>query len=161
MNRTLALPLVQYYSQKYKLEITIADRIPVEPAALDVSHRQLIAENLASSLRNRVPEAAKDPESVLIGFTTEDMYPVSQAWQFAFGWRLGSARAAVVSTARLSLTSIGQTSDQELLATRLRKIVTKDLGILYFGLPQSENPKSVLYNQIMGIEELDAVGEDF
>jgi len=154
-------PLVQYYQQKYKLEITIVDRVPVDPAALDVSRRQLMAENLASSLRNRVPEAAKDPESVLIGFTTEDMYPVSQAWQFAFGWRLGSARAAVVSTARLSLTRIGQTSDQELLATRLRKIVTKDLGILYFGLPQSENPKSVLYNKIMGTEELDAVGEDF
>jgi hypothetical protein len=82
-------PLVQYYSQKYKLEITITDRIPVDPAALDVSLRQLIAENLASNLRNRAPEAAKDPESVLIGFTAEDMCPVSQGWQFAFGWRLG------------------------------------------------------------------------
>jgi hypothetical protein len=41
---------------------------------------------------------------------------------------------------------------------RLRKIVTKDLGILYYGLPQSQNAKSVLYNQIMGIEELDQVG---
>jgi len=61
VNRTLALPLVQYYSQKYKLEITSADRIPVEPAALDVSPRQLIAENLASNLRNRAPEAGKDP----------------------------------------------------------------------------------------------------
>jgi len=89
------------------------------------------------------------------------MYPVSQGWQFAFGWGLGRARTAVVSTARLSLTVVGQTSDRELLATRLRKIVTKDLGILYFGLPKSENPKSVLYNQIMGLEELDAVGEDF
>jgi hypothetical protein len=39
--------------------------------------------------------------------------------------------------------------------------VTKDIGIFYFGLPQSSNPKSVLYNQIMGIEELDNVGEDF
>jgi predicted Zn-dependent protease len=154
-------PLVQYYAQKYKLEITIVDRIPMDPAALDVSRRQLIAENLGSNLRNQVPEADKDPESVVIEFTTEDMYPVSQGWQFAFGWRLGRARTAVVSTARLSLTGIGQTSDHELLATRLRKIVTKDLGILYFGLPQSENPKSVLYNQIMGIEELDAVGEDF
>ena len=154
-------PLVQYYHQKYKLEITIVGRIPVDPAALDVSRRQLMAENLGSNLRNQVPEAAKDPESVEIGFMTEDMYLVSQGWQFAFGWRLGSARTAVVSTARLSLSSFGQTSDQELLPTRLRKIVTKDLGILYFGLPQRENPKSVLYNQIMGIAELDAVGEDF
>jgi len=39
--------------------------------------------------------------------------------------------------------------------------VTKDIGIFYFGLPRSFNPKSVLYNQIMGIEALDDVGEDF
>jgi predicted Zn-dependent protease len=120
-----------------------------------------MAENLAATLRKGVPEPARNPDGLLIGFTTEDMYPVSQGWRFAFGWRLSSARAAVVSTARLSLPAVSQTSDQDLLAARLRKIVTKDIGILYFGLPQSENPKSVLYNQIMGIEELDAVGEDF
>jgi predicted Zn-dependent protease len=154
-------PLVQFYREKYKLEITVLDRIPLEPATLDTSRRQLMAENLAASLRKGVPEPARNPETLLIGFTTEDMYPVSQGWRFAFGWRLGSARAAVVSTARLSLPAVGETSDQVLLATRLRKIVTKDIGVLYFGLPQSENPKSVLYNQIMGIEELDAVGEDF
>ncbi|HEY6373397.1 MAG TPA: hypothetical protein VIX37_22670 [Candidatus Sulfotelmatobacter sp.] len=34
-------------------------------------------------------------------------------------------------------------------ATRLRKIVTKDIGILYYGLPQSGDPHSVLYSQIM------------
>jgi hypothetical protein len=51
--------------------------------------------------------------------------------------------------------------NRETPATRLRKIVTKDIGILYYGLPQSQSPKSVLYSQIMGIEELDAVGEDF
>jgi len=40
-------------------------------------------------------------------------------------------------------------------------MVTKDIGILYYGLPQSSNPNSVLYNRILGIEELDAVGEQF
>ena len=154
-------PLVQFYREKYKLEITVLDRIPLDPATLDTSRRQLMAENLAATLRKGVPEPARNPDGLLIGFTTEDMYPVSQGWRFAFGWRLSSARAAVVSTARLSLPAVSQTSDQDLLAARLRKIVTKDIGILYFGLPQSENPKSVLYNQIMGIEELDAVGEDF
>ena len=45
--------------------------------------------------------------------------------------------------------------------TRLRKMVTKAIAILYYGKPQSNNPRSVLYNQIGGIEELDQVGEDF
>jgi hypothetical protein len=40
-------------------------------------------------------------------------------------------------------------------------MVKKDIGILYYGLSQSHNPKSVLYNGILGIQELDAVGDDF
>ena len=61
----------------------------------------------------------------------------------------------------MSLHYIGEPSDLNLSGTRLRKMVTKDIGILYYGLPQSQNPSSVLYNGIMGIEELDQVGEDF
>jgi predicted Zn-dependent protease len=153
-------PLVRYYHEKYKLEITIAKRIPVDPATSDDSRHQLIAEKLAASLRN-LSEYANDPNAVLIGFTSEDIYPMSQNWQFAFGWRLGSAGAAVVSTARMSLHYDGEPSGIDLPERRLRKVVTKDIGILYYGLSQSQNPRSVLYSQILGIEELDQVGDDF
>ena len=77
------------------------------------------------------------------------------------GWKIPESRTAVVSTARLSLPDIGQSLGRDVLGTRLRKVVTKDIGILYYGLPQSQNPNRVLYNQIMGIEELDQVGEEF
>jgi predicted Zn-dependent protease len=154
-------PLVQYYRQKYNLEITVVNSVPVDPTTRDASRQQLMAENLAASIRNSVPEHASETAAILIGFTSEDMYPTSKNWQFAFGWREGVARTAVVSTARLSLPNIGQALTRDLPGTRLRKIVTKDIGILYYGLPQSQNPNSVLYNQIMGIDELDEVGEDF
>ena len=44
---------------------------------------------------------------------------------------------------------------------RLRKAVTKDIGILYFGKDPSSDPRSVLYGDIGGIEDLDRVSEDF
>jgi len=153
--------LAQYYHEKYDLEITVVNSVPVDPATRDASRGQLMAENLAASLRNSVSDHGGEPGSILIGFTSEDIYPATKNWQFAFGWRLGEARCAVVSSARLSLPDIGQPLERDLPGKRLRKIVTKDIGILYYGLPQSQNPKSVLYNQIMGIEELDEVGEDF
>jgi len=154
-------PLVQYYRRKYNLEITTLKSIPVDPSTRDSSRQQLMAENLAAALRTAIPEYANDPKAILIGFTSEDMYPASKGWQFAFGWRLGNARAAVVSTARLGIVYVGMPLDLHLSDTRLRKIVNKDIGIVYYGLPQSTNPKSVLYNQIGGIEELDEMGEDF
>jgi predicted Zn-dependent protease len=154
-------PLVRYYREKYNLEIVALTGISVDAASRDQSRQQLMAERLASGIRNSVPAAAQDQKAILIGFTSEDIYPASKGWQFAFGWRLVDEDAAVVSTARLSLPSEAATSDADLSATRLRKIVTKDIGILYYGLPQSPNSNSVLYSQIMGIDELDQVGEDF
>lgn len=153
--------LAQYYRYNYKLDITILKSIPLDDAVRDSSRGQLMAEKLVENVRAGVPEYTNDPRAILIGFTSEDIYPTSQNWQFAFGWRLGSSHAAVVSTARMSLHYIGQPMDSNLAETRLRKMVTKDIGILYYGLPQNQNPKSVLYNGIMGIEELDQVGEDF
>ena len=151
--------LVRYYHEKFNVEITIAKNVPIDASLRDASRGQVRAEALASSLRTALPEY--DASTILIGFTSEDIYPVSQNWRFAFGWRTGAARAAVVSTSRMSLPYEGLPAQPSTVMTRLRKMVTKDIGILYFGLPQSSNPKSVLYNQIMGIEELDEVGEDF
>jgi predicted Zn-dependent protease len=147
------------YRQKYDVEISISKPVLVQPDLRDSSRRQFRAEDLAASLRSALPEF--DKNTILIGFTSEDIYPVSQDWRFAFGWRSSATTSAVVSTARLSLPYAGLPASAERSSTRLRKIVTKDIGIFYFGLPQSSNPKSVLYNQIMGIEELDNVGEDF
>lgn len=85
---------------KYNLEIAVADGISVDPTTRDASRQQLMAESLAAGLRSRVSEPANDKDAILIGFTAEDMYPTSKNWQFAFGWRDGETRTAVVSTAR-------------------------------------------------------------
>jgi predicted Zn-dependent protease len=154
-------PLIQYYRQKYNLEIAVVNSIPVDPATRDDSRRQLMAERLVASVRNAVPEHTYNPKEILIGFTSEDIYPTSQNWQFAFGWRQTRLGAAVVSTARMRLHYAGEPPDENFAETPLRKMVTKDIGILYYGLAPNQNPRSVLYNPILGIEELDQVDEEF
>jgi len=153
--------LADYYNQRFGLEIPILKSIPVSVSAVDNNRGQLVAEKLVGDLRNAFPELTADPKAILIGFTSQDMYIVAKEWRFAFGWRDTDARTAVVSTARMNLHYMGQPfwgASQEI---RLRKMVTKDIGILYYGLSQSDNPKSVLYNSILGIQELDEVGEGF
>ena len=95
--------LAQYYHEKYGIEITIVNSVPVDPICRDASRQQLMAESLAASLRRSIPEHGGEPGSILIGFTAEDIYPTTRNWQFAFGWRLGDSGPAVVSSARLSL----------------------------------------------------------
>jgi hypothetical protein len=45
--------------------------------------------------------------------------------------------------------------------TRLEKVVTKDIGVLYCRKNASGNPRSVLFNGIPGIAELHLISEDF
>jgi predicted Zn-dependent protease len=153
--------LASYCHGKYGIEATILRSVPIDRWSRDESRQQLVAEHLTSNMRDAFPEYANDPKAILIGFTSEDMYPLSRDWRFAFGWRESNPAAAVVSTARLRLPGGSGPFDVDQETTRLRKIVAKDIGILYYGMQPSSDPKSVLYNQILGIEELDASGEDF
>lgn len=40
-------------------------------------------------------------------------------------------------------------------------MVTKNVGSLYNRLPQSDDPRSVLYSDILGPSDLDRASEDF
>lgn len=153
--------LVRFYHQSYNLDIAVLKNLSLDESAHDSSRQQYVAEKLCDSLRSSFPEFSDNPSQILIGFTTEDIYPLTNNWRFAFGWRKTGTGTAVVSTARMSLPYRGEGLSFNVPETRLRKMVTKDIGILYYGLPQNRNPKSVLYNQILGIEELDAVSEEF
>jgi hypothetical protein len=63
----------------------------------------------------------------------------------------------VISTARFNAYRAGEAMQMQ----RLRKMITKNLGILYYGLGSSQDPGSVMYGQIMGPDDLDAVSEDY
>ena len=40
-------------------------------------------------------------------------------------------------------------------------MVTKYIGVMYYGLTESSDPRSVLYGNILGVSDLDNMGEDF
>jgi len=44
---------------------------------------------------------------------------------------------------------------------RVQKLVTKSIGLMYFGLPLSDDPGSVLYRNILGPRDLDRMSEEF
>ncbi len=154
-------PLVEFYRQRFGVEVSVLKNVPIDDSTRDVSRQQIVAEKLISSLRKSAVGYANDRKAILIGFTSEDLYPASQNWQFCFGWRDATAHTAVVSTARLNLRRDSAPFAADISVSRLRKVVTKDVGMLYFGLPQNGNPKSVMYEFVVGIDDLDQVGDDF
>lgn len=152
--------LMIYYQNKFGLAIETLEKLEPEDKALDQDRKQYIAEELIALMQRGYPKLANDPSVVLIGIIEKDMYIRQYDWRFSFGFRQ-SGRFAVVSAARMDPVNLGQPSNINLLHERLRKMITKNLGILYYRLPQNNNPNNVLYGRILGIDELDAAGEDF
>ena len=159
--RSVHLDALQaYYKQRYDLTVEILPPIGLEPMVVDERRRQLIAEELIELMKRRYPEHARSPQSILIGITEGDMYIREVDWRFAFAKRDGD-RFAIVSSARMDPVSFGYLPDEELLQTRLRKMLSKNIGIMYYKLPQKSDRRSVMFGPILGIDDLDSMGEDF
>jgi predicted Zn-dependent protease len=152
---TDAEALVAHYQQKFGISVGLLPSIPVPDDSFDPDRNQLIAERLIDSIAASYDVAA-DPGAVVIGLTNVDMYIAARTWQYAYSLRAAD-RFAIVSSARLDAYFANDNKQME----RLRKLVTKNIGVLFYDLPQSNDRRSVLYRDILGPLDLDRASEDF
>jgi predicted Zn-dependent protease len=145
--------LAAHYNEKFGMAIGILPSLALPREAYDLNRRQVVAERVLDAVVATYGQAA-GPASVVIVLVDRDMYIADSTWKFAYGLR-DKGHLAVVSTAHLDDGLLGNKTQ------RLQKMVTKDIGILYFGLPQSDDPKSVLYKNVLGPLDLDRMSEDF
>lgn len=153
--------LARHYAQKLGLRVVVLASVPIEEVAVDHDRDQLILEELLALIRRRYPAEAADRTAVMIGVTVYDAYIRSYTrWKWAFSLREDD-QFAVVSTARMDNQNYGLGRNDEVLTARLRKMISKNLGIMYYGLGQSTDRRSVMFGPILGVDDLDSVGDDF
>lgn len=149
-----------YYRDRFGLALEIRDSLPLSTNVGDAQRGQFAVERLYYIMQQAYPGEWANPNQLLFGFTSYDLYqPLKRDWSFVFTWR--DANAAVLSGARMDETELGRSSNPELLETRVRKMTTKNLALLLYGLQTSSDPKSAVYGDVEGIEELDAMTEQF
>lgn len=153
--------LVSYFREKFDMEIKVLPPMKLDATDLDATRGQLVAENVLASMSRKYSDYGNNWSTVLIGITGQDMYPQGRPWQFCFSWGSDDFHSAVVSAARMDLHYPGEPQPDATVTNRLRKMVTKDIGVIYFWKPTNHNPKSVLYDSILGIQELDQISESF
>ena len=155
--------LTWHFEKRFGTRITLLPGLALDRVTFDPTRSQTVADELISAIRQRYATLARDDRARVIGVTPYDMYTRETAsrWQFAFSLRSGDDHVAVVSYARLDPVTLGEPPDAERLRSRLRKMVAKNIGIMYYGLPLSHDPRSVLYGQIGGVDELDRMTEYF
>jgi archaemetzincin len=154
--------LVAGVEQTLGIPVTVLSGVSVERTMFDPARSQFIAEQLIAAVRTGHPAVAGNPRARVIAVTAQDMYINARSqWRFAFSLRSDENSVAVVSYARMDSAYLGITPDEDLLRSRLRKMIFKNIGMMYYRLPVSRDPRSVLYGNVLGLDDLDYMSEFF
>jgi predicted Zn-dependent protease len=154
-----ATAIADHFRTKFGVAIEVAPAM-AWPEGAYVEHRRQMNAALMLTRLESIYATPGNP-AVAIGLTTRDMFNPEGNWAYVFSYRTNN-RVAVVSPARMDRGCMGlvEAEDDRIMA-RLRKMVGKNIGILYFGLDMSPDPASMLYGRIGGPQELDAMSESF
>jgi hypothetical protein len=135
------------YGAAYGLTMTIGQSIELPAASYDASRRQYVAQDLLATMRRARPPTL-DPNAVVIGVTTADIYIRDVAWNWAFALR-EQGTSAVISVARMPNTR------RLNRWTLFGKMMTRQVGFMCFGLPATDDPYDILYREILSVSDLD------
>lgn len=147
--------------RRFPIPLTVLPATALDQTAYDDRRSQAVADSLIASVAGQYASLLREADARIIAITASDMYIRTERWAFAFSLRGVNNQVAVVSYARLRPDLFGNAPDEVLLQSRLRKMITKDIGIMCYGFPVSQSPRSVLYGSIGGTDELDVMTEDF
>jgi YD repeat-containing protein len=134
--------LVDYYQKKFGIEITALSAVELPSSACELWRRQCIAEEVMSAMTNTYPEIARNPRSVMIALTDEDLFPRELGWNFTYS--LHSDRIGVVSSRRMDPTFWGEPRNDAIRLAATKQMLTKYIAFEYFQLPDSFDQTSVL-----------------
>ena len=151
--------LVQYYRDEYGLEIGVLTPSAVPAGMTNPDREQIDGESLSEYAGRLFPADFANPNVALIGLTPLDLYAEDRNWYFQLGNATWAPQAhAVVSTYRMHLGTLYLVEDERVLS-RTRKLVTKYLGLMFYDLPLSDDPTSPMFDNILGVSDLDRMGE--
>lgn len=140
--------LASYYRQKFNIEIEVLPPMPASTAAYRPSRQQYAAEDITADIKDAHPELARDPDAVLIGLTDEDIF---QQWlrgsNFTYSYHAGY-RYAIVSTHRMDPGFWGDPPSDTVRLASTKQMLTKYIGLMYFHLPLSFDPTSVMHQPL-------------
>lgn len=152
--------LAEHFRRKYGLPVKVLRKLPLGDELRDPNfpRSRPAAERLLDYVRREHAKAADDNRAAIIAVTA-DMYAEHSSDPHPFVHQ--TLRQAVVSLSGLDPASFCERPDERLRDARLRKAVARMIGTLYYRLPPSEDPLSVLHSEVGCVHELDAAGEDF
>jgi len=136
--------LAEYYQQKFNIQIEVLPAIEANSASYYPNRKQYAAEDLIADMKFEHPELARDPNAVVIGLTDEDIF---QRWlegsNFTYSYHAGY-RFGIVSTRRMDPAFWGDPPSDAVRLASTRQMLTKYVAFMYFHIPVSDDPTSIM-----------------
>jgi predicted Zn-dependent protease len=151
---SLLADVARHTQSRLGVRVEVAPAIPLSPAAFDGARKQYLADRLIASL------PVRRAGSVVIALTTADLYTRLHDWKYTFAVRDSTSRA-IVSIARMDDRFYGLSANRALLLSRVEKMVTKQVAILGRHMSLRSDPRSVLFDRILSLSDLDYMTEEF
>gem|GEM_PF-4512451 len=152
------------YGLKYGINARVISGFALPSAAWDAAREQYVAEDVVKAIAFRFPKMRAGRPQIYIALTNRDIFIRKFSWQYAFAYRDEGLGVAVISIDRMWFDyrrGFSHPVSREVMRSRLYKMMTKQVGVLYFGLPLSNNPRNVMFDAVGGPQELDVMGDDF
>jgi YD repeat-containing protein len=153
------LPL--YYREKFGLVVELLAPVALDDKVRDFETGRLIAEEFEELMKRRLPRLFSDESAVLIGVTNEDMYIRELGPSSMYNFFVVRGRFGVVSSYLLRPRRAPLQEQLELVRTRVRKLISRNVGIMAFQLARISDPTSVLAIRIGPASNIDLVVESF
>jgi YD repeat-containing protein len=138
--------LADYYLEKFGVQITTLPQVEIRPADCVPERHQCVAEELEAEMTNAYPEISRLRDSVMIALTDEDIFPRELGWRFTYS--LHSTRVGIVSTRRMNPAFWGDAPDDAVRLASTKQMLTKYVAMLYFHVPSSFDPTSVMFSPL-------------
>src|SRR5262249_5329717 len=152
--------LPEHFKNKFGIELKSLPVVPLDSSVVDTSRNQLVAQRIIQSMKQAQQELSRDHHTILIGITERDMYITVDSGRHVLNLRK-EGRFAVISTAQLGTKPPLVPFNPLVVQSRLRKLLIKNIGLLYYQLPLTSDPTSTLYGAVENGADLDWMTEDF
>jgi predicted Zn-dependent protease len=166
MERAPLLDAARILSTRYRLRIRVEPAAGVAHGDVDRGRGQLEGDHLMDTLARRYPTLSRTAKARVIGVTELDLYLDRTSHRFSFSTYSNRHRIAAVSTARMDPANylglrrlVGLDGGAGKRDERLFKMLTRALGMGYFGLPLQEGWETALGGPIDSLGDLDRLGD--
>jgi hypothetical protein len=143
---------------KLGLPVYVLPPLDVPPETMNSKRRQFDGTTMAKLSYFSYSRIIGNRDSLLVVITPVDIYiPEIPNWRFAFGVPFRSESLptyAIVSTFRFYYPRGGSVTE------RTQKMVNKYVGLDFFGLSLSSDPRSPMYNHILSVRDLDRMADE-